>query len=186
MIEKIYSKYFQKSRSFLYPILGIKKSKSFTPACTYISIEEVVSADDMKLIVVFEPTDSEEFTTFEQEELLSNPLFDQVMKMTDYNVYVFDLEKYKQDWTSFILGKYSQLSTVAKRAIKKYYGENSAEYELVDSYLFPDKYYDTYARLLGVEVQLLETARELCDPCNIDKETLKLSVEDLENLKKVI
>lgn len=186
MIEKLYGKYFQKSRTFLYPALGIKKNGKFVPSGTYISLSDLITADEMKLIVSFKHSDSEEFKTFENEELLSNPLFSQCILFKDYNLYVFNLENYKQDWSSFLLGKYSKLSPTLKRAIKTYYGEHSAEYQHVETYLYPEKYYDLYAKLLNVEVTILQKARELCDPVNVEKENIKIPVEDLENLKKVV
>ncbi len=36
-MKKIYSNYFQKSKVFLYPLLGIKKGIRFVPLQTYIS-----------------------------------------------------------------------------------------------------------------------------------------------------
>ena len=53
MIDKLYSKYFQKSRSFLYPVLGIKKKSSVIPSGTYVSIKDKIGPEDMKLICTF-------------------------------------------------------------------------------------------------------------------------------------
>lgn len=185
MIDKLYGKYFQKSKTFLFPALGIKKNVKFTPIDTYISLGSLITADEMKLIVSYKHIDSEEFQTFEKEELLSNPLFNQMILIEDYNLYVFDFDKYKQDWTNFLLGKYSKLSTVLKRAIKTYYGQTSTQYQYVDTYLYPAEYYELYAKLLGVELEIIEKAAELCDPVDLEKENLKISIKDLENSAKV-
>ena len=48
------------------------------------------------------------------------------------------------------------------------------------SYLYPEDYFDIYAELLGVNINILKNVGELCAPYNIDKETLKISVENLE------
>jgi hypothetical protein len=101
-------------------------------------------------------------------------------------VYLFDYESYKNDWFNFILGKYSKLSNPLKKAIRLYYGENSSEFKYIESYLHPEKYFDLYAKLLNIEPAVLKQVGELCDPCNIEKETLKIPVEHLENLKKVL
>ena len=74
MIDKIYGKYFQKSRSFLYPALGIKRGK-ILPSDTYISIKGLIGAEDMKLICLFKDVESESFKQFEDQMLISNPLF---------------------------------------------------------------------------------------------------------------
>ena len=39
---------------------------------------------------------------------------------------------------------------------------------------------DNYAKLLKVDVEILEEIGELCDPFNLEKETLQLSQEDLD------
>lgn len=184
MIDSLYTKYFQKSRCFLFPILNIKKSSNFSPSGIYIALEGVIQPEDLKLVCAYKQDESEGFKIFEEKMLLSNPLFEQVLKIRDYNIYVFDFQSHSQDWFQFIMGKYSKLSSLTKRAIKTHYGETSSEYKYVDSWLYPEKYFDIYAKLLEVDVQVLKKLGELCDPCDLDKESLKIPVEDLEILKK--
>lgn len=184
MIDSLYTKYFQKSRCFLFPILGIKKSSNFSPSGIYIALEGIIQPEDLKLVCAYKQDDSEGFKIFEEKMLTSNPLFERVLKIQDYNIYVFDFQSYSNDWFQFIMGKYSKLSSMTKKAIKAHYGETSSEYKYVDSWLYPEKYFDTYAKLLEVDVQILKKIGELCDPCDLDKESLKIPVEDLEILKK--
>lgn len=186
MIDSLYTKYFQKSRSFLYPALGIKRTSHHSPAGTYIALEGLVGPEDMKLVCTFKEDNSEGFKAFEQQMLLSNPLFSSIVHIQDYSIYLFDYTGYQNDWFNFIMGKYSRFSVPLKRAIRQYYGEDSAEYKYMDSYLNPDKYYEVYAKLLSVEPHILKDVGELCDACDIEKETLKIPVEHLENLKKVL
>ena len=181
-MNSIYSKYFQKSRSFLYPILGIKKSSYSSPTGTYIAIQGLIDADDVKLICTFKQEETDKFKNFEEQMLITNPLFDRVLEVDGYKLYIFDLKVYEADWFNFLLGKYSKLSTTFKKAIKSFYGENSAEYKFMDSYLYPEKYFDDYAKILDVSVSDLKRIGELCDPCDLDKETLV--VENLEVSKK--
>lgn len=185
MIDKLYGKYFQKSRSFLYPALGIKKGSYITPSGTYISLAGRVEPEDVKLICTFRDDQSEGFKSFENQMLLTNPLFVEKIRIKDFNLYVFDLEIYQADYFNFLMGKYSKLSAHLKKAIKSYYGENSAEYKFIETYLYPEKYFDTYAKLLNIDVSLLKKVGELCDPCDLDKEILKIPVEDLESLNKI-
>jgi hypothetical protein len=185
MIDKLYGKYFQKSKSFLYPALGIKRTSSTMPSGTYVSLNGKIEPEDVKLICTFQQTDSEEFKIFEEQMLLSNPLFVEKISIKDYNLYVFDLEIYQADWYNFIVGKYSKLSAHLKRAIKIYYGEKSTEYKYIETYLYPEKYFETYAKLLDVDVELLVKTGELCNPCDLEKENLKIPVEDLEVLNKI-
>lgn len=184
MIDSLYGKYFQKSRSFLFPVLGIKKSSAFSPSGTYISLHDLYGADDIKLIVSYRADKTEEFLAFESQMLTGNPLYKEVIHIQDYNIYVFDFEVYQNDWFHFLTGKYSKLSTMLKKAIKEYYGELSSEYKYIDSYLYPDKYYEVYAKLLNVDPSLLKKIGELCDSWDMDKETLKIPVENLESLNK--
>ncbi len=186
MIESLYTKYFQKSRSFLFPALGIKKTANFSPSGTYISLAGLIEPEDIKLICAYKEDSSEGFRLFEENMLLSNPLFSQVLHIRDYNLYVFDFQTYTDDWFNFILGKYSKLSTVLKRAIKTYYGESSNEYKYIESFLYPEKFFEVYAKLLDIEVETLKKLGELCDPCDLEKENLKIPVEDLEILQKSV
>lgn len=184
MIKSIYSRYFQKSRSFLYPALGIKKNDRFKPKGTYLAIKGLIEPEDVKFVCTFDKHDTEAFKYFETKMLLENPLFSEKIVVDDYNIYVFDYQVYTNDWFNFILGKYSKLSSVLKRAIKSYYGETSSEYGYMDSYLNPKEYFDLYSELLDVDVDSLKQTGELCDPCDMEKETLEISVECLEKIKK--
>jgi hypothetical protein len=49
--------------------------------------------------------------------------------------------------------------------------------------LFPDKFYEQYASILNVDVSLLKTVGELCTKPDLEKETLLIIVENLENIK---
>lgn len=186
MIDSLYTKYFQKSRSFLFPAVGIKKTANFSPAGTYLSIDELIQPEDIKLVCAYKQDDSEGFKKFEEQMLLTNPLFDQVLHIRDYSLYVFDFQTYTDDWFNVIMGKYSKLSPVLKRAIKSYYGETSSEYRYIESFLHPEKYFELYAKLLDVDVKTLKQVGELCDPCDLEKENLKIPVEDLVILQKTV
>jgi len=155
------------------------------PSGTYISITDKIEPEDIRLICIFQQTDIEEFKVFEEQMLLSNPLFVEKIPLKDYNLYVFDLEIYQADYFNFLLGKYSKLSAHLKRAIKNYYGEKSAEYKYIETYLHPEKYFEVYAKLLDIDVEILKKSGELCNPCDLDKETLKIPKEDLEILNKI-
>lgn len=186
MIKSLYSKYFQKSKSFLYPALGIKKNNEYSPSGTYIAIDGYIGPEDIKLICTFEKVKGEDFQTFEQNMLIENPLFLEKFEIENYNVYVFDFQIYTNDWFEFILGTYSKLSKTLKRAIKTYYGKDSSEYKYIDSYLYPQEYFQEYSELLDIDLDILKSTGELCDSCDIQKETLKIPQEYLEKLIKTV
>lgn len=180
-IKKIHKDYFQKSRVFLYPALDIRKGSKIIPVQTYIAWEEVIQPSDRKLICLYKMQDTEEFRVFERAKLLNNKRFCDFMRTTDdQGLYVFSFEKDKGDFDKFLKGKYSKISAPLKASIEKYYGADTKSYEFVMSYLYPEDYFHVYADLLNVDVSILRDVGQLCAPIDLDKETLKMSVENLE------
>jgi hypothetical protein len=186
MPSKLYKKYFQKSKSFLYPALGIKKNSPFFPVNTYIAIDKHIVAEECKLICKFKKNDSDKFKDFERDMLVENPLYICKIEEPDHIIYVFDYQIYVEDWLNFMAGKYSKLSTSLKRAIKEYYKDGSAEYEFIKTYLYPEEYFTEFAELLDIDFKELEKIGELCNPYDSEKETLKISIEHLECLDNLI
>jgi hypothetical protein len=182
MIEKLYKKYFQKSKTFLYPALGIRKRSYATPDDTYLAIEGKFGIEDVKLVCCFKKDSSDKFKIFEEKMLLSNPLFLEKLELKDSNIYIFNLEIYENDYFNVIFGKYSKLSNMLKKAIKEYFGESSAEYSYVETYLYPEKFYEKYSELLDIDQKTLKNIGELCNPTDIEKETLKILPENLQIL----
>jgi len=166
--------------------MGIKRTAHHSPSGTYIALDGLVGPEEMKLICSFREDLSEGFKSFEEQMLISNPLYFSTVHIQEYNLYLFDFSGYQNDWFNFIMGKYSKLSNPLRKAVKLFYGESSVEYKYMESFMQPEKYYDTYAKLLNVSVDMLKQVGELCDPCDLEKETLKIPVEVLENLKKVL
>lgn len=183
MITKLYERYFQKSRSFLFPALGIPKTVH--PLIqTYIGLNDVIKPEDNKLICLFHHASTHSYERFEQEYLFRNPLFHDCEVVRDEpSIYIFNLEVLKQDWDKFLKGKYSQLSDGLKDAIKDYYGSKSGEYEYVDTYLYPDRYYKLYATLLNESEETLKSVGELCDIYDPEKERLLFSTEKFGKLE---
>jgi hypothetical protein len=182
-IKNVYEKYFQKSRVFLYPALSMRRGTSITPIETYVSWKEVmgrnVSKLDVRLMCLYHLRDDDEFLKFEEKKLINNPLFCDYFETEkkDKAVYMFNFEDYKEDWFHFLNGRYSKLSNSLKKSIMTFYGENKANYKLIDSYLNPSKYYDQYSDLLKVKKETLEKVVELCDKPNFEKECLTLKIE---------
>jgi hypothetical protein len=67
--------------------------------------------------------------------------------------------------------------------ILDFFEKNSGNYVYVHSFLYPNKWFERYAELLAVDVDLLKEVGELCDKPNFDKENLLIEVANLENLK---
>lgn len=186
MLKSLYSKYFQKSKSFLYPALGTKKNDPFTPTGTYISIEGYIGPEDVKLICTFEKNETEKFKDFEKQTLVENPLYEEKLEIENYYVYIFNFQIYEEDWFSFLFGKYSRFSGMLKKAIKQYYGKGSSEYKFIETYLYPEEHFENYSKILDISVDDLKEIGELCNPYDENKETLKIPKEYLEKLKHLI
>jgi hypothetical protein len=170
MIKDIYRKYFQKSFSFLYPLLEISK-KSYKPSQTYIEWEGLYSKDSRKLICIYKREDSEKWREFEKEVLINHPMLDYCLPFDENKVvYVFDFNIYRDDFDNFIDGKYSKMSTHAKKLLTSYYGIHTPEWVFIESYLFPESYFDKYAEILMIDVQLLKEVGELCEVYDSEKE----------------
>jgi hypothetical protein len=186
-LKKLPKEYFQKSRIFLYPTLGIRKGSNITPEETYIAWEEFVTPKDRKLICVYKSQDTDEYKAFERSKLINNKRFDNIMQTVDNrSIYIFSFENDSVDFDNFINGKYSSLSPTFKKIIEEYYGKSSVSYEFVMSYLYPEDYFKIYSEILNVDINLLKSVGELCAPVDVDKETLKLSIEDMPNPKLLI
>jgi hypothetical protein len=175
MIKRLYKDYFQKSHTFLFPMLGFKrKSIPFRPLQTYISWEKHnITSEDCKLVCVYEKNEQEAWRTYESNILLNHPMLDFVDDVDDEKIaYVFDFHCYKNDFISFTNGKYSKLSADARKLISDYYGIHTPEWVYMESFLYPKKYFASYAEMLLVEVATLQKVGELCDKLNLEKETL--------------
>ena len=86
------------------------------------------------------------------------------------------------DWFHFINGKYSKISMNLKQKILTFFDKYSGNYAYMHSYLIPEKYFNNYAELLGVEPEMLIQVGELCTKPDIDKETLILEPADLDSI----
>jgi hypothetical protein len=181
VIKSLYKDYFQKSRVFLYPALGITRGVSVTPIETYVSWKDYYAKEDGKLICLYHLRSDEEFRKFEKSKLLGNNLFHD-FKQVDQNkgVYVFDFSGLRHDWDCFLKGKYSQMTPDQKRRIKDYIGRTSPHAPYVESFLNPDKYYKLYAEMMHVHEQVLRDVGELCTIPNLESETLEISVISLQ------
>lgn len=186
-MKRLYADYFQKSKVFLFPILGIAKKSSIQVSETYVTWQDLYQELDKKLICVYEDVNTEAFMAFEAKVLLSSPIYYAHRRTIDgRGIYVFNMEVLKEDWSHFVTGSYSQMSKTLKDAILRYYGTKSTEYEYVRSFLYPEEFFHVYAKLLDVDQKLLEEVGELCDKYNPELENLNISVELLESSAEFI
>tara|TARA_B100001094_G_scaffold308475_1_gene341160 strand:- start:111 stop:677 length:567 start_codon:yes stop_codon:yes gene_type:complete len=186
-IKNIYPSYIQKSRLFLYPILGIRRGSSVTPVQTYLTWDNVYTLNDNRFIVVYHLRDDKEFKTFE-DKLTNHKLFEGFFELEDGNgAYVFDFSGLKKEYKKIINGKYSTLIDEYKSKVLLFFKNHSKHHMYIESYLYPDKYFRNYARILDVEKTLLEQVGELCSLPDLSQEELGiktkvLNFESINNL----
>lgn len=183
-IKSLYKGYFQKSKVFLYPVLGIKRGVSVTPVNSYVQWEPYYQASDKKLILLYHLRDDEDFVRFEKSKLLGNSLFHDFKQVDDeQGIYVFDLQGLGSDYNMFLQGMYSKFSAEHKRRIKNFYGVYDKNFLYVESFLEPEKYYNVYSDILCVRVDLLKEVIELCDKPDLNSESLVIDIQTI-NLKQ--
>ena len=186
-INDIYATYFQKSRVFLYPALGIKKATGIKPIETYMSWGDKIGLADNKLVCFYNLRSDNDFIIHEERYLLGNPLFEDYIEVdSNKAVYIFNYDSYAEDFRHVINGEYSQLSLELKIKIRDIYGLNSPEYRYIKSYLHPQGYYENYAEVLSPQERyidemqgILEKTVELCSKPDFEKEKLKISIKSL-------
>lgn len=172
-MKRVYTEYFQKSKVFLYPLLGIKKGIEYVPANTYFCWDGLYSEKDYKLICVYISERTVDFKNFELKHLKSNTYLEFSCQIgNDQQIYVFDMIRYKKDFDSFIAGAYSKFTVGAKNKISNYFGNNGRISEYIKSFLEPTPYHQTYADFLDVDVSLIRSVHEICSKPSFDKETL--------------
>lgn len=187
-IKDIYTRYFQKSKIFLTPLVINTNNTTIKPINTYLSWTGLSTFTDCKFTLIYKTLDTPEFIDFERKHLLNNRLFfDYKLLPEDNAAYIFDLTGHYDDFASIINGKYSELSADTKIKIKYYYGSTTNNYAVIDTYLYPDKYYELYASFLCPDkadipemVKLLKEVGELCSKPDLDSENLKINLKDLD------
>lgn len=179
----LYTKYFQKSRAFLYPLVGNKKKELFTPKNTYLYWDGKESIENGYLIVYYEHNFDVAYNMFEEEKIMKNKLISNCYILDSGTVYIYDLNIYEDTIQKFLNGKYSKFKPVIKDRIFSYHGINKTfntprNDDPVSCALNPSIYYDVVADELGYEdsTYLRQEVGELCSKFDVEKETLVADV----------
>jgi len=177
---KLFQTYFQKSKVFLYPLLGIGKGSRYVPKETYMSWKDLYNINDMKLCCVYKEKCTESYIKFERNKLLKNKDFLDYKKLEkETHLYIFDMRMYPQTWLAITEGMYSKVNEREKQKILNFFGDKGVIGQTVESYLYPDYYHEDYAELLNVDLEFLQKVWEVCDKPNLKKETLLKKGRDI-------
>ena len=174
-----YMQYFQKSKIFLYPLLGIRKGEDFVPTETYICWADLYDKESYKYICIYNTNKTLKFKLFEDKFLNNHSMLHSTISFSeDKHAYIFDYSKYKHDFDMFVDGKYSKLSVGTKSKILNYFGKVGKISNYIKSYLNPEEYHDVYAEALLVDIETIKEVHEICTIPDIDKETLNEKIPD--------
>jgi hypothetical protein len=174
IITDIYKKYFQKSKIFMYPLLGFERG-NVVPEEVYSSMSDKYTHQDRKLVLVYDPKMDLKYETFKEERLLNHKLLHERIEDQNGNeIFIFDMSDFSSDWDLFLTGKYSQMSLEVRNQILNFFEKKSGNYIYVHSFLFPENWFKRYAEILDVSEDLLKEVGELCDLPNLEKEQLNL------------
>lgn len=171
-LTKLYSDYFQKSYTFLYPLLELAQTTK--PLQTYLSSNDI-DVDDYFLICRWDKNDSHLFNLHSNKYLLFHTQDD------NYFFSVFSFRTLRNDYYNFIQGNYSKMSNASKEKIVKYYNKNMLEKEYIKSFLYPSQYYSIYSILYNISENILKQNTELCEKYNVQHEHIK---HDIFNIVK--
>lgn len=181
-IKQIYNKYFQKSKCFLFPVLGIKKESEYIPIQSFMIWENIYNLNDYNLILIYENSKHIKWHKYLINNIMNNRMFNEFFKVNENIVAVsFNLHDIKEDYNNIVKGKYSKISKKTKIKIRSYYGYSSPEWAYMESFLFPEKYIEIYSKILDVDEIHIRHTGELCDLPDFDKETLKLIIYGKNN-----
>jgi hypothetical protein len=171
LIDSLYKDYFQKSKIFLYTLLGIKRGATALPEQTYLAYEDFIRPEHRLLVCRYTKRTDEAYLKFEKDRLLGHPHFKGYFQLKDESkLFLFDFNHISEDWDHLINGRYSQASLKTRKTILYFFEKGSGNFTYVESYLFPEKYMADYARLLDVDVKVLKQVGELCDKPDISRE----------------
>jgi hypothetical protein len=170
VINQLYPRYFQKSKLFLYPLLGLQRGLT-APEEVYFSWEGKYSPEDQKLILVYTNVSGSLYQELKNTKLANHRLLLEIIPtMGDQEIYVFDFSSYATAWDHLIAGRYSKMSLKTKQTILDYFERYSGNYIYMHSFLFPNKWFKRYAEILDVPEELLIEVGELCDKPDWKKE----------------
>jgi hypothetical protein len=169
----VYTDYFQKSKVFLYPLLKIRKGVTHVPVQTYIAWENVFTLNDNKFLCEYKTKMNSGFKKFIVDYLQNHELFEDYIKLdNNRHLFIFNYKSLSFDFNNFIKGEYSNISLSSKIDIIDFFQSQEKILSYIKGFLQPNTVHEKYAEELKVDVELIKNIHEVCDPPNLEKETL--------------
>lgn len=187
LLQKVY---LQKSRVFLFPLVGIKNDRVFKPMNTYISSKVLISPEypkgitvrDNILIVAYPKSysrgkDKDTWDMFEAEQIVGSPKFMAIHETEEEFIYTMNMASWSADWKCFLHGRYSLFSEKAKNLVITFRRSylRAAEHRKLYCYLYPydEQCINDFAEELGIPTQELMEVKELCSKPDMTQENFK-------------
>lgn len=181
-INEPYSRYFQKSMVFLFPLAGIPLHEEIKPLKSYIHLPGLVDIDSPEIILEFEK--HTEVIQFLDPIIARNPRLKKISGLSERLFVLVDLSQYKEQYLFFLNGSYSCFNQKVKQQILNFHTKNKANLAYIHSFLYPERYFSQYAKLFDISENILQEVGELIDKPNLLKETLnykEMSVSMLQS-----
>lgn len=169
-INEPYSRYFQKSMVFLFPLAGIPLHDEIKPLKSYIHLPGLVDLDTPEIILEFEK--HTEVIQFLDPIIARNPRLKKISGLSERLFVLVDLSQYKEQYLFFLNGSYSRFDQKVKQQILNFHTKNKANLAYIHSFLYPERYFSQYAKLFDISENTLQEVGELIDKPNLLKETL--------------
>ena len=153
-----------KSDILLYPLLGISLKDSTGKVNCYTEIENIYAKRNYILALEIN-------SNYDTRHITNHKLFIQRIEISNKTYYIFNLRGFSKDISIFHRGKYSELSEKVKMTILKYY-KGTYIYNQIESWLYPEKYYNDYSKILDVDINDLKETKELASVPVLEKEII--------------
>jgi hypothetical protein len=168
--------YVQKSRMFLYPLLNLPVNIQVVN--TYMFIEGIRLNDNYSIVCLLNRTSP----TFNLDLAIArkNKYFDVNITDDSFEILIFDLSSISEDCNKIYNGYYSDLS---RNAINLITYHNQKTYPLSVVALKPQAHYETFAELLGANVN--DIPKDIVQAPDVDKETICFGKEVMQKLESL-
>lgn len=174
-MQELYSKYFQKSKVFCFPLLEIKNPEFINTTSTFLSWPGEYLPEDGKLICQYDKWANSYLNPTDLRELDLHSKYERKFQVSEKStIYVFDMSEYFLDWLWILNGKYSKLSVEYKRKVILHFARNPMQANVIRKILYPAKHYAEFASLIDVPVSIVREVGEVLDPPNFEKEQIIL------------
>jgi hypothetical protein len=187
--------YKSKAKSIFLPLISLsnkngllKKSTMPFQSKMYLRWEEICGIECMEIIMYFNE-EGEIFERFLETTIYTNKNLQSSYDLEDDGkLFVFDISEHWKTVALFIEGKYSKFDNKIKTIIRTFWEDSPINYNVPQlghdfKIIFhPELYFETAAEELGVSVSLLKKVGELMSPPDIQKEQIKIKLNDTEKI----